>query len=474
MRWIMVFLIFACIFSGCGYDFKMPVVVSADPVHNELSVNSDTVITVVFSAEMDTMKTCDEFSLSCSSGKVDGYFAWQHGNRELVFTPAEPLGRARKYIIRVTDSAEDVEGNDLKEEFVSVFYTGGDDIKPYLDVYTPAANSTGNPVNTGVRIWFSEAMDPDTIYDGISITPAVEGFFSWEAGNTEAVFTVLKGLNYGTTYTIKVNSSMKDAAGNSLENDQTFSFTVGDDFVQPGLTVYQDNAVQLSFDENLENHGAEKNGSIVINFTERVITDRIAEAVSVSPASAFYITTVTENSGGTEFTRAVIHFTENLNSQEMYTLRIGSSITDLQENSLLKDYRFVFVTDGADSVSPVVTGIGDPAGTWTMNIVPLRELAAGDTCCLNIGIAFSHPVDPLSLQIAADVVIGSGSPKIVNIDWPDTAANGQFSLLNFGLHNVTTGVTYRIIVKGGQTGLKDLNGNYMKEDFVQLVKFIEP
>lgn len=477
MKTAVILLFFVMAYSGCAYDFEMPTVVSATPGYNEMSVSSDANVTVRFSAAMDTMKTCNEFSLNSQAGRVNGYYSWQEGNRELVFRPAEPLARAQKYTIRITDQAEDAHGNDLRDEFVSVFYTGGDDVKPAVERFLPAANSTGNAENSSVRIFFTEAMDPATVYDGISISPAVEGYYSWAGGNIEAVFTPVKGFRYGVTYKVTVNTNMRDAAGNTLANDESFSFTVGDDFTPPGLSVYQDITPRLNFDENLQNTGAEKNGSIVIDFTERVATDRISSAVGISPAAEFYMSTETVNSGGIMFTRAVMRFTKNLKSEETYTLKIGSAIADLQENNLARDYRYVFVTNGAGSIAPKVNAAGDLSGgiissPWAAGSIPVLTIGSTGNSYLNIGIEFSQAADPLTLHISVDLLTSPGNTaSIVNIDWPDTAPGGKFTVLSFGLYNVSQFATYRITVKGGENGLRDSGGNCMKEDFVQIVKF---
>lgn len=471
------FFLSVLLLYGCTFDFEKPVVISATPCNYEIFVSRDSEITVNFSAAMDTMKTVNEFSLSSPSGQVNGFFSWNSGNRTLVFKPETPLERASKYTICISDDAEDSSGNDLEEEYVSVFYTGGDDIPPAIDWYMPEENTTGNAANTAVRIRFTEAMDTGTVYDGISISPPVEGFFSWDEGDTLAVFTPLKQFSYGVTYSIKVKSSMRDAAGNSLADEKAFSFTVGDDFTPPYLSVYQDNAPILVFDENFQNTGAEKDRDIVIEFSELVDTDCIIDALSISPSAEYYISTETVVAGDAEYIRAVIHFTGSLRCEDTYTLKIGSSITDLQNNRLVKDYRYVFVTDGTESHALTVINAGDLTVAaittpWPVGSIPLLTIGGTDKFYFNIGIEFSSPVNPLTLDMTVDLLTSPGNTgSIVNIDWPSSAANGNFSLLSFGLYNVSQFNTYRITVKGGANGLKDMNGNYMKEDFVQIVRF---
>ena len=468
-------LLLALLAAGCLDEYNMPEVVSVSTACNQLSVDLNAEITVTFSDAMDTMKTCGEFSLTSPSGSVDGLFTWLESGRVLVFRPGEPLERAAKYTIRVTDGAEDRDGNDLRDEFVSVFYTGGDNVSPRVEFYMPAADSTGNSPESTVRIWFTEPMDPDTIHEGISITPAVEGYYSWHDGNRVAVFTPLNGFSYGVTYTVSVNSAMRDAAGNSLAEEVSFSFTAGDDFTPPGISVYQDITPRLDFDENLLNDGAEKSGNIIIDFTEVVQTGLIADALSISPDAAFYVSCETVNTGGADFTRAVVHFTEALQSEETYTLRVGSAIADIQENNLEREYRYVFVTDGPGSIRPVVQAMGnitqEGITAWIAGEVRTITVEGSDDYYGVIAVVFSRPVDPLSLEITVDPVIGTSLAKVVNIEWPGDAQGGEFSQLNFGLYGIASGVTYRITISGGENGLRDPAGNYMKKDFIQIVKF---
>ncbi len=464
--------------AGCYDDFIMPVVVSASPGRNENSVDQDASVSVRFSKKMDTMKTSNEFTLSSSSGAVNGYFSWGSDDTVMSFRAAEPLKRAEKYTIRITDAAEDSEGNDLDEEFISSFYTGGDIVQPEIDSFLPGANSIGNAADTVVTVVFSEPMDPDTIYEGLSVSPAAEGYYEWSADRTTALFRPLYGFNYGVTYTATVSRAMKDAAGNSITEEESFSFTLGDDFIPPELTVYQDNAAPLPFDENQQVSGAEKDGNIVIDFSEVVVTDIISDSISITPAGKFYITTSTVVSGGVNITRAVINFTENLESEEIYTLRIGSSITDLQHNSLSREYRYVFVTDGHDSICPLVLQIGELAtiesAPWTQGEIVIMGLEnASDNFFPDIAVNFNSVIDPLSLEITIDLTAGYTGvfPEVVNINWPQGPPEEKFTRLTFGLYNVSPGKTYIIRIKGGTAGLKDRNGNYMKDDFLQIIKF---
>lgn len=463
-------MIQGCFMDDFFDDFEQPVVLNVSPVHNSTSVSADAVITVDFSKEMDTVRTNNGFYLSSSvSGRIDGYYLWENRNRRLTFTPAEPLVLAEAYTVRITDDVEDLKGNDLRDEFVSVFYVNDDFSLPFVESFSPQANSIGNPPDTDVVIRFSEPVDMNTVYDGISITPSVEGYHEAGPDGKTVRYRTLYGFSYGVTYTVTVDRSVLNTGGNRLLKEVVFNFTVGDDFERPTLMIFQDNPEPLFFDDNFITRDAEKDGSLVIDFSKEVKTGDLLNAVNISPSVPFFISTSNiEEEDDNSFTRAVINFTENLQSEENYTLNVSSTVTDLQDNRLDRDYRFRFITDGPGSIAPYVTAIGEAGGEdWSRDEVEWFTIEL-DLLSKTVRVDFSAQIDPSSLRLSADRVAGSegGMPYISDINW-----SNDLTQLTFRLGGVMDGSVYKILIQGEKGGLKDLNDNYMKEDFIQMVRF---
>jgi len=81
-------------------------------------------------------------------------------------------------------------------------------------------------------------------------------------------------------------------------------------------------------------------------------------------------------------------------------------------------------------------------------------------------------IDPLSLSMDIELVAGPGAGgSIINIDWPVGPTAAKFTRLKFDLHSINAENLYKIVIKGGKNGLRDMNGNYMKTDFVQMISF---
>ena len=468
---ILALALLSAAFCRCHFnnDFTQPEIVSVTPADRSFGVDADTFVTVIFSEPMDTLKTTNEFSLDSEAGKVEGRFIWSPDGKRLDFQPAHKLLESTLYRISISSAAEDINGNDLRRTHSSVFSVSSDLLPPVLIAFTPS-NDTCVPPDSTISLVFSEPIDLDSLYGGISISPPIEGRFSWDASHSIIAFTPLYPMPYGSTYAITINSDIRDRSGNRLAKEAFFNFTVGGDFIRPTLQVSQPPSSEI-WSEDCENHGVEKDGGILILFSEEVSSIGLHEAVTISPPVSFYVDT----SPGR--TMAHIKFIEPLESEAHYTLRISTAITDLQNNPLAKEYRFHFLTNGPGSIAPKVLSITDPKipGGWALGETqPLAfELSpSGGTWYPGIRIRFSTRMDPTSLGITADRVVGTGTtPRVSAPDWPDESPYPRFSIYRFDLAGAMPGNIYKITIKGRAGGLRDLNGNCMKEDFVQYVRF---
>ena len=109
----------------------------------------------------------------------------------------------------------------------------GDTRPPLVSTVTPANGATGVPVTTTVTATFDEAMDPATITAStFTLTygsgTAVPASVSYNASSKTATLTPSSSLPTGQTFTATVKSGasgVKDAAGNPLAADKTWTFT---------------------------------------------------------------------------------------------------------------------------------------------------------------------------------------------------------------------------------------------------------
>lgn len=108
----------------------------------------------------------------------------------------------------------------------------GDTTAPTVTGTTPAGGATGVAVATNVTGTFSEAMNASTITSSTftlqSGTTAVPASVSYSSTGSVATLNPSADLAAGTTYTATIkggSSGVKDAAGNALASDKTWTFT---------------------------------------------------------------------------------------------------------------------------------------------------------------------------------------------------------------------------------------------------------
>jgi hypothetical protein len=470
---ILITSLLSCDYISDKLNFTQPEIVSIYPLNLMTNVENDVIIEVRFSREMDTIKTNNSFSLSSASGMVNGYFRWLDNGKRLSFEPRNVLKDSEMYTITISSSAEDKDGNDLKKTTTSVFYVNTDLNSPEIQSHSPDSNEIGVLPDLSdlsppgyIAIIFSEAVDPDTLYDGITISPAVQGTYAWNVTQRIITFNPIYNLNYGTTYTVTVSGSLTDISGNPLLEQYSFNFTVGDDFEKPEVSsVYQDLPAPGNYTwfENEVNDEIEKDEDIIITFSEEIDVDTLYDAITISPSCDFYIDTNAAHD------QAIIVFNSPAESKTNYTLSISSTITDVQNNNLIKKYIYQFYTDGVYSIRPEVVEINDPIeGVWPPGCMPTLNIF---NPYVDIHVVFSAEMIPSSITIVAERVIGdAGNPTIINPDWPDIAP-GKFLVYEFDLSRVLTGNIYKLTLKGGRNGARDIYGNYMKEDFIQYIRF---
>ena len=83
-------------------------------------------------------------------------------------------------------------------------------------------------------------------------------------------------------------------------------------------------------------------------------------------------------------------------------------------------------------------------------------------------------MNPTTISVSIETTVGSGGvARVINPLWPEstTPPVEKLTQYHFAIKNVAAGNVYKIIVKGGKRGARDVNGNYLKEKYVQLIRF---
>lgn len=127
------------------------------------------------------------------------------------------------------------------------------DTAPEVTSYSPVWNEGDEPVacNEPVVLNFNWDMDTPSTEAAFSISPAVDGQFTWEDANYRLVFTPTDAYDTDTEYTVTLGKSAQHGGGTPMVNDFTMKFkTMSRNHIYP-LAVFPYEGAQAHYKAGL-------------------------------------------------------------------------------------------------------------------------------------------------------------------------------------------------------------------------------
>ena len=333
---------------------------------------------------------------------------------------------------------------------------GPDTISPTVQSTMPVDGADKMSTYTVVTVTFSEPMDPATVNLTTVELTGVSAAVSFDSESNKAILIPNSQLAYFTVYTAVVKggeNGVKDAAGNPLESDYTWSFTtaevVEDDTTPPVVSATSPllDAENVSIDT-----------VVTVTFSEAMHASTIsAESIKLRDSSNIIKAAAVSYNSTTN--AATLTPYAALATSMHYTVTVqggAGGVADAAGNPMGVDYAWSFDTSAvSDTTPPVITSVLPP------NDAP--AVATGTS----FEVIFSEAMDPgtintttFELRNSADVVI----PAAVTYD----AAVNRASLNPSTPMKVSE--VFRAVVKGGAGGVKDTSGNPLAIDYTWLIK----
>jgi len=210
-------------------DVIAPAVSTVVPANNATAIAINSKPAVTFSEAMSAATiTSTTFTLKQGTTVVAGTVAYS--GTTATFTPTSSLVAGLVYTGTITTGAKDVAGNAIAANYTWSFTTAVavvvDVTPPTIQTIVPASGATSIALNSKVTAAFSEAMTASTITSTTFTvkqgTTSISGTVAYSG--TTATFTPSSAFVAGTVYTASV-TGVKDAAGNAIAADKTWSFT---------------------------------------------------------------------------------------------------------------------------------------------------------------------------------------------------------------------------------------------------------
>ena len=225
------------ILTGKFTTIKEPLVQSIAPTGEGLF--SDSEIKIVFEEDMLPESASDLFKIEPS---VAGEITWP--DAKTLQYKHKGLAKETKYTIRLEKGLKSAKGGVIEKVIEHSFSTIG---KLVVSGNTPGNGATNISLGTNFSVSFNQEADKASAQSKFSVSPAVEGVFSWN-GNT-MTFNSNADLSYNTTYTVTISPGIKSIKGVDSVQTKTFKFTTKPESFKLDLPViYQKNSFSCNID----------------------------------------------------------------------------------------------------------------------------------------------------------------------------------------------------------------------------------
>jgi hypothetical protein len=201
-----------------------PTLDATTPPFDATNVPTGTAIQLIFS---EPMTQVDPTFVATPTIGCAGRWVWSNGGRTATCAPLPSMTASTHY--SVTVSASDLSGTPMVVPIGFAFTTASapDTTPPSVASSSPTASQSGVSRTASIAVTFSEAVDKPSAQAAFSIVSPGGfngGSFSWSGDGRTMTYTAPSAFAYGATVQWRVNTAVKDLAGNYMaaQVDRTF------------------------------------------------------------------------------------------------------------------------------------------------------------------------------------------------------------------------------------------------------------
>ncbi|MCL2196192.1 MAG: Ig-like domain-containing protein [Treponema sp.] len=345
-------------------------VVSWSPGGGYHSEPENITVSINFSNEPDKANIERNFSLIGNSIRVKGSFNW-NGN-SMTFNPLTPFETNADYVITISADAHDTEGLSLDREFNGHFTTRQDGARPVLISFFPSLYDKVSDPRAEILLNFSLPVPLITLYENITFTPSMTGYWQLKDEGKQVVFTPAEPWIQNTRYDIRLSASLSDNNGMTTGKDYTITFTAGTFSEIPYLKsvsrILKDGSIiPLDSDRGyagvtefpVENSNIEKDDKFIFVFSKPADSASVKNYISIEDGPGL----IMETAPG--FKENFIFRFESIPAYESrFTVKIKSGIKDISNNETKEEYIYRIFADGKYSKPPELAGIRIPMAPY--------------------------------------------------------------------------------------------------------------
>jgi len=353
-----------CFFSCDILRFSPFEVTSWSPGEGYHSNPENMVISLKFSLEPDRDSVERRFSLTGDNSRINGNFHWE--GRKVTFVPVTPFEINTDYILSLSAEAHDTNGLSMDTAFEKNFTTRPGTKRPLLISCSPSLYEEIDDLRAEVRLVFSIPVPLNALYDNVSFSPSMTGFWRLEENGKSAIFTPSIPWTKNKRYEIRYSTSLTDNNGMNTGNDFKSVFITGIDkeipmLIQANRITKEGEYIRLvpdttgftgAAEQFTENSGWEKEDRLSLIFSKPVDSVSVKNYLNVEDAPSIFPETVPGYNN--EF---VFYFDTAPIYESRFVLRVKPGIKDSTGNESKDEYIYRIFANGESSKPPRLIGL---------------------------------------------------------------------------------------------------------------------
>lgn len=171
------------------------------------------------------------FSLS---PELEGNITLSEDKKQIIFTPTTEFQKNTEYTATISKGIMNTLGGYIEEDIQITFKTAG---YVKLSSSSPWNGAKNIEITTKtLSMTFDQPVNKESVEKGWSISPSVNGSFSWR--NNTVYYTLSNNLAYGTKYTITIPAGIVSIYGYNSNTSITTSFTTKYETVRLNVPQY--------------------------------------------------------------------------------------------------------------------------------------------------------------------------------------------------------------------------------------------
>ena len=498
--YLIIFLT-SILFLSCSFFDNAPQIIwlSISDGQRILDAESLNEIEISFSKSMNCYITETNIIISGYYGKV--YYQWENHDKTVRIILVDPLEKGNKYTLKIGRGCECAEGFDLGYDLSVDFFTYGSDEDFCVVSTTPI---DGDSIETldgfEIEIEFSLPVDYTTIYDKVIINPELTYNYSFSEDRKILSLSILEHMDVGEAYNVTIKEELAAFSGRSLCKEYTFSFNTLINtemfFIREAVMSNEGKDIPVSFENYLDRtEGIEKDMKLEVHFSSDLPLYTNRNLINIDPPIPYQLEEP-------EFGELHFVFENFMELEETYRIIFDESIKNIYGISLDREYCFEWIVNGHNSrlIRPEIIRIKNPM--WNPEYpdqFPHTEIYRNGTIYHNENMLMETVIEETDTynKIQFDILFASYLSATIDLY---RSLNKIFLTYMYGNTNAESGelsgyyynssenilslvyslpyldsggdAYYKFIIKGGESGIVDNIGNYMKEDIEIYVKYM--